>query len=100
MDDQIPFHPHVQAVLAAIRQLSPDARRRLQRRLQPAVCWCRMSCSPTRTACGSPALGEAAARRQRAGAGRGPALPRKTCVTNHPHAARRAFRGQPASRHG
>ena len=34
MDDQIPFHPHVQAVLAAIRQLSPDARRRLQRRLR------------------------------------------------------------------
>lgn len=34
MDEQGPFHPHVQAVLAAIRQLSLVERRRLQRRLR------------------------------------------------------------------
>ena len=72
MDDQIPFHPHVQAVLAAIRQLSPDARRRLQRRLRVSglLVQDELLTDQNRLRV-APALGEAAARRQRAAGARG-----------------------------
>lgn len=39
MSEHIPFHPRVQAVIAAIRQLSPENRRRLQRRLRVSGLW-------------------------------------------------------------
>ncbi|MCB9161484.1 MAG: hypothetical protein H6644_16850 [Caldilineaceae bacterium] len=89
MDDQIPFHPHVQAVLAAIRQLSPDARRRLQRRLRVSglLVQDELLTDQNRLRV-APALGERPPgdNARPARAGRGPALPRKTCMTNHPHA--------------
>jgi ribonuclease HI len=67
MDEQGPFHPHVQAVLAAIRQLTLVERRRLQRRLRVSGLLVQDELLTDQNRLHiAPALGEAGMRRVRA----------------------------------